>query len=78
VGGGGRVALARFMFTNRLVDCLRQRHGDRPVVAAGRVFLLSPLIEQGLRAALPPDTCLSLQQLHPHRSAAVAAALLST
>jgi hypothetical protein len=51
-----------------------QRYGPRPIVAAGRVFLLSPLIEQGLHQALPPDTDLRVQQLHPQREAALLAA----
>jgi len=62
----------------RLAVCLLKRHGPRPVVAAGRALLLSPLIEQGLRSSLPPGTTLSLQQLHPHRMAAVAAARATT
>jgi N-acetylglucosamine kinase-like BadF-type ATPase len=62
----------------RLARCLLKRYGPRPIVASGRALLLSPLIEQGLRAALPPGTALSLQQLHPHRMAALAAARATT
>ena len=62
----------------RLARCLIARHGERPIVAAGRALLLSPLIEEGLRAALPPGTPLRLQQLQPHRSAALAAARQTT
>jgi N-acetylglucosamine kinase-like BadF-type ATPase len=38
-----------------LGQALIARYGPRPVALAGRVFLLSPLIEQALRAALPPE-----------------------
>ncbi|MET0518916.1 MAG: BadF/BadG/BcrA/BcrD ATPase family protein [Burkholderiaceae bacterium] len=58
----------------RLAQALLQRFGPRPVVAAGRALLLHPLIEQGLRGALPPGTPLHLQQLQPHRTAALLAA----
>ncbi len=37
-----------------LVLAMSHRHGLRPVALAGRVFLLSPLIERALRASLPP------------------------
>jgi N-acetylglucosamine kinase-like BadF-type ATPase len=36
----------------RLADHLHNRFGPRPVVLAGRVWQLSPVIEQGLRGAL--------------------------
>jgi len=58
----------------RLAQALLNRFGPRPLVAAGRAWLLSPLIAQGLRETLPPGTALRLQQLHPHRKAALTAA----
>jgi N-acetylglucosamine kinase-like BadF-type ATPase len=39
-----------------LANHLRSRFGPRPVVLAGRVWQLSPLIEQGLREALSAGT----------------------
>lgn len=39
-----------------LAQALAARFGPRPVALAGRVFLLSPLIEQALRASLPAGT----------------------
>ncbi len=60
----------------RLGLALQQRFGPRPIVVAGRVLSLSPLIEQGLRevlvAAHAPN--IELQQLQPHAHAALAAA----
>jgi N-acetylglucosamine kinase-like BadF-type ATPase len=38
-----------------LAHCLLHRFGPRPLVLAGRAQCLSPLIEQGLRQALPKD-----------------------
>lgn len=58
----------------RLVQALLNRFGARPIVVAGRALLLSPLIEQGLRETLSAGTPLQLQQLHPHRAAALNAA----
>lgn len=46
----------------RLPLALVRRLGVRPVTAAGRVLQLHPAIEAGLRAALPQDLTLSLQQ----------------
>jgi glucosamine kinase len=62
----------------RLGLALLQRFGPRPIVVAGRVLSLSPLIEQGLREQLGTAQVLApmieLQQLQPHRQAALAAA----
>lgn len=58
----------------RLALALTQRYGARPVVAAGRAMQLHPLIEAGLRAALPAGTPLAVRQLQPHRTAAQLAA----
>lgn len=46
----------------RLGQALTRRFGPRPVAAAGRVLQLHPAVAQGLRAALPQDLTLSLQQ----------------
>ena len=53
---------------------LISRCGPRPVTAAGRALLLSPLIEQGMRAALPPEVAL---QVRPDLQAHVTAARLA-
>ena len=62
----------------RLALALLQRFGPRPLVVAGRVLSLSPLIEQGLRehlAAAPEHVLtIELQQLQPQRQAALSAA----
>ena len=62
----------------RLALALLQRFGPRPLVVAGRVLSLSPLIEQGLRehlAAAPKHVLtIELQQLQPQRQAALSAA----
>jgi N-acetylglucosamine kinase-like BadF-type ATPase len=50
---------------------LISRCGPRPVTAAGRALLLSPLIEQGMRAALAPEVQLHVQpDLQAHVTAA--------
>lgn len=55
----------------RLADCLLQRFGPRPVLLAGRVQQLHPLLVQGLRQTLPADVALTLQaDLAPQRAAA--------
>lgn len=54
----------------RLGAVLRRRLGPQPVVAAGRVLLLHPLITEGLRAALPADCPLQTRQLAAHHAAA--------
>lgn len=62
----------------RLAQALIQRFGPRPIVVAGRVLRLSPLIEQGLReqmcGAADQAHAIELQQLQQHRRAALAAA----
>jgi len=55
----------------RLADCLLQRFGPRPVLLAGRVQQLHPLVVQGMRQALPARIDLALQaDLAPQRAAA--------
>lgn len=54
----------------RLARVLRARFGAHPVVAAGRVLLLHPLVGEGLQAACPGDCPLTLRQLEPHHAAA--------
>lgn len=54
----------------RLAVVLRKRFGPKPVIAAGRVLLLHPLVGEGLAATLPPDCPLTLRQLQPHHAAA--------
>lgn len=54
----------------RLVHALTQRCGPQPIVRAGRVFALHPLVEQGLRAALPADIDLRPLATLPHHAAA--------
>jgi glucosamine kinase len=54
----------------RLGAVLRRRMGPKPVVAAGRVLLLHPLVAEGLRAALPADCPLQTRQLAAHHAAA--------
>ncbi|MFM8736341.1 MAG: hypothetical protein ACKOGB_01310 [Betaproteobacteria bacterium] len=46
--------------------CIR----PKPVVAAGRVLLLHPLVGQGVRAGLPAECPLELRQIDPSRAAA--------
>lgn len=60
----------------RLALALIRRYGARPVVAAGRALQLHPLIAEGLRAALPPGTALTVTHLEPHLTAAQLAARL--
>ena len=50
------------------------RFGPRPVTAGGRALLLSPLLEQGMRAALPADIAL---RTTPDLAAHVTAARLA-
>lgn len=57
-----------------LASCMLQRFGSRPLTIAGRALLLSPLIEQGLREALPADRDLRVQ---PDLAAHLAAARLA-
>jgi glucosamine kinase len=58
-----------------LAHCMVQRFGTRPATFAGRVWLLSPLLEEGLRAALPQTSVLHVQ---PDVSAHCTAARLAT
>jgi glucosamine kinase len=57
-----------------LAQHLLHRFGTRPVTAGGRALLLSPLLEQGMRRALPSATEL---QVTPDLSAHVTAARLA-
>lgn len=57
----------------RLALALVHRLGPKPVIAAGRVLQLHPAIEAGLRAALPQDLPLSVQQPDTALAAAVRA-----
>ena len=54
----------------RLARILAQRHGAKPVLAAGRVLLLHPLVLDGLREALPPSLPVRSGQLQAHTTAA--------
>ena len=54
----------------RLGAVLHRRFGAKPVVAAGRVLLLHPLVGQGVRAGLPAECSLELQQIDPSMAAA--------
>ena len=57
-----------------LAQHMLHRFGPRPITAAGRAMLLSPLLETGLRQALPPDTEL---RITPDLAAHVTAARLA-
>lgn len=57
-----------------LAQNMLQRFGPRPVTAGGRALLLSPLLEQGMRAALPQDIAL---RTTPDLEAHIAAARLA-
>jgi N-acetylglucosamine kinase-like BadF-type ATPase len=57
-----------------LAQHLLHRFGPRPVTAGGRALLLSPLLEQGMRKALPANVEL---QVTPDLSAHVTAARLA-
>jgi hypothetical protein len=46
------------------------RFGVRPIVLAGRVPQLHPLIEQSMRERLPPECDLRLVNLQSHIAAA--------
>lgn len=54
----------------RLAAVLHRRFGPRPVLAAGRVLLLHPLVGVGLRSALPADCPLEIRQIDPAKAAA--------
>lgn len=58
----------------RLGRALASRFGPRPVALTGRAAALHPLIEQGVRAGLPPGIPMSLREAFPHRAAARLAA----
>lgn len=59
----------------QLALSLLHRVGEsKPVAVAGRVLLLHPLVEQGLRAALPARLDLRLLDLQPQREAALRSA----
>ena len=54
-----------------LANSMLQRFGPRPVTAGGRALLLSPLLEQGMRAALPAGIALRITpDLEAHVTAA--------
>ena len=57
-----------------LAQHMLHRFGQRPVTAGGRALLLSPLLEEGVRAALPPNIEL---QVIPDLAAHVTAACLA-
>jgi hypothetical protein len=57
-----------------LAQHMVHRFGPRPVTAGGRALLLSPLLEQGMRAALPAGIGL---QVTPDLAAHVTAARLA-
>ncbi len=57
-----------------LAQHLLQRFGPRPVTAGGRALLLSPLLETGMRSALPADIDLKVT---PDLAAHVTAARLA-
>lgn len=60
-----------------LAQCMVQRFGPKPVTFAGRVWLLSPLLEEGMRAALPRGWDLNVQpDLAAHCTAARLAVLM--
>lgn len=58
----------------RLAQAMTGRHGPRPIALSGRVFELSPLIEQALRDALPAGTPLRRIALSAECAAALRAA----
>jgi glucosamine kinase len=58
----------------RLAKALLRRFGERPVVLAGRVAELHPLIFASMQAALPPSSKLIQSTGHPHLAAARIAA----
>ena len=59
----------------RLATAMGQRFGARPLALAGRVFELHPIIEHGLRQALPPGTEVRRLTLPAHHAAARMAAM---
>ncbi len=58
----------------RLARLLVQRFGERPLVLAGRVFQLHPVIEQACRAAVPGTASLQVRISRGHHAAARIAA----
>lgn len=54
----------------RLAQVMMNRFGARPIVLSGRAASLHPLIETSMRAALPGDTSLTLQESCAHHAAA--------
>ena len=58
----------------RLGRAMILRFGSRPMALAGRVAQLHPMIEQAMRAALPPDTDLTVRLSEAHIAAARIAA----
>jgi N-acetylglucosamine kinase-like BadF-type ATPase len=61
----------------RLAATLLARFGPRPVVLSGRAAALHPLIEQSMRAALPPACHLQRKISEAHHAAARLAATLA-
>jgi N-acetylglucosamine kinase-like BadF-type ATPase len=60
-----------------LAQCMVQRFGHKPVTFAGRVWLLSPLLEEGLRAALPDGWAVQVRpDVAAHHTAARRAILM--
>lgn len=62
----------------RLANLLWVRHGDRPVLLAGRAVQLHPAIAHGFAAALRPDASFDVVSLQTHRDAACRAARADT
>ena len=58
----------------RLGRAMISRYGQRPITLAGRVAQLHPMIEQSMRAALPPGTDLTVRVSEAHIAAARIAA----
>jgi N-acetylglucosamine kinase-like BadF-type ATPase len=58
----------------RLGQAMTARFGPRPIALAGRVVQLHPIIEHGMRAAMPPDTRLQVRFSEAHIAAARIAA----
>jgi N-acetylglucosamine kinase-like BadF-type ATPase len=58
----------------RLAIAMINRYGIRPVALAGRAAVLHPIIEAEMRAALPPETKLSVRVAESHIAAARIAA----
>ena len=58
----------------RLARAMRLRYGERKIVVAGRASQLHPLIESGMRRAMPANTLIEFRQVDGHIAAAKMAA----